>query len=211
MRTIIRMLLVGVIAHISIFIRADARGEVVPYPPFPGGSAGDWLGSGPVFGFEPSLADPWMGGGGGGGNDIGGGTGSGGAGSGGATGGGRTGAWGGSWWTLDGPLGGGGWGGWGGWGLGMGPGSGGGLIDTDTTKKGYLWPEDLSAFGTCYIQKWTGPGRWACMCQYTYPTAQQPPIGTPVTGICLRATSQSDELNRRTCEIIGLRCRGVVK
>lgn len=37
-----------IIAHSSLF----GRGQIPPPPPFSGGNAGDWLGSGPIFGFD---------------------------------------------------------------------------------------------------------------------------------------------------------------
>jgi hypothetical protein len=48
------------------------RGQIPPPPPFSGGNAGDWLGSGPIFGFDtptgPGFNDTPPGGGGNGGS-----------------------------------------------------------------------------------------------------------------------------------------------
>jgi len=83
MNAIIRNIMIWLGAMIIVNAEVLARGETPPPPPFIGGAAGEWLGSGPVFGFE-SWADPWKDGGG------------------------ANGGWGGAWWDGDGP-----WGGWG--------------------------------------------------------------------------------------------------
>lgn len=181
-----------------MYAQADARGEIPPPPPYTGGNAGDWLGSGPVFGFEvPSLGNPWKGGGlgaGGGNSDPYGG-------SGGGPRGGGNGGWGGSWWGLDGPLGGGGWGGWGGWGSGLGPGSGGLGIDTDTSKKGHIWPEEQdSPFKTCTVESIQG-GYSKCACWV--PNNALPDPNRKVYGSC---GGHTKEYPLGKCEYIGQRC-----
>lgn len=166
MQAIIKVLLTGLLAFFAFSNDTSARGQTPPPPPFIGGSSGDWLGSGPIFGFEvPNVKNPFAGGG---------------IGSGGANGG-----WGGSWWNGDGPLGGGGWGGWGGWGSGLGPGAGGLLIDSDTSKKGHIWPEDepIKPRSNCFVTSEVG-GKYRCGCQITYPP--NTPSGTIVRGICVR-------------------------
>ncbi len=46
-----RAVLIGILAFMMGNV-AYGRGQTPPPPPFSGGNAGDWLGSGPVFGFE---------------------------------------------------------------------------------------------------------------------------------------------------------------
>ncbi len=170
MKLIPEIILIGIFVQILVCTQADARGQLPPPPPpFHGGNIGEWLGSGPVFGFEPpSAKNPWIGGGPG--SNIG---------SGGANGG-----WGGAWWTGDGPLGGGGWGG---WGSGMHDPIGG--TPSDTGKKlptGHVW-SDQSDPGTgvqCFVQTETG-GYNSCRCQVPYPyVAHYPQEGTWLEGVC---------------------------
>ncbi len=211
MKLLLEIILIGICAHVFAVARADARGEIPPPPPFQGGSAGDWLGSGPVFGFEPSVSDPWTGIGGKGGGDLGSGGGNGYGGSGGSSGGGsgggrRKGAWGGSWWTMDGPLGGGGWGGWGGWGSGLGPGSGGGMVDTDTNSTGHIWREDTPfLFTSCYRETWVGPGHNGCACIIQYDPLNSGSEDMMI-GVCEPNEIPIDMSG--TCGFVGVLCRG---
>lgn len=84
MNTLLRFVLIGLMAHSMMYVQATARGEIPPPPPFMGGNQGGWLGSGPIFGFEPGGGSM---GGWGGGWWLGGGWGGWGHGSGGSSGG----------------------------------------------------------------------------------------------------------------------------
>lgn len=114
---------------------------------------------------------------------------------------GGNGGWGGAWWGLDGPLGGGGWGGWGGWGSGMGPGSGGLGIDTDTTERGHIWPEETdSPFSTCFVSTPQG-GYSQCAC-WVRNSAQRFPDGRRY-GAC---GSYSKAYDLAKCDYVGQQC-----
>lgn len=191
MKSVFKIFFLVAIALLIMHVRADARGEIPPPPPFQGGNAGDWLGSGPIFGFEePSLGNPWKGGGSN--SDPYGGA---------SGGGGSNGGWGGAWWNGNGPLGGGGWGGWGGWGSGLGAGSGGLGIDTDTSKKGYIWPEEQdSPFTTCFVETLQG-GYSKCACWVRNDAIFQPDGRR--YGTC---GSHSKAYGLGRCDYVGQKC-----
>ena len=50
-RCIVPVIVILVIGSLTAY----GRGQIPPPPPFIGGNTGDWLGSGPLFGFD----DPW--------------------------------------------------------------------------------------------------------------------------------------------------------
>ncbi len=196
MKSIFKIVLLGIFLSVLLHTQADARGEIPPPPPFMGGNVGDWLGSGPIFGFEGGLGNPWTGGG----------FGSGGGGGSPPPGGGSNGGWGGAWWEGDGPLGGGGWGGWGGWGSGIGSGAGGRGIDTDTSKKGHIWPDDIpSGFKPCFRETWTGPTVSWCAC---FGDMWGIPPGGRVSGQC-NMIYQAGQDRSMGCEFVGVKCFGL--
>lgn len=192
MKSLFKTFFFTVTALFMMQAQAAARGEFPPPPPFTGGNIGDWLGSGPIFGFEPPRpGHPWTGGGYG-------------------SGGGANGGWGGAWWQGNGPLGGdggGAWGGWGGWGHGIGPKSGGIEIGTDTSRKGHVWPDEQdSPFNTCFVETLMG-GYSQCRCWFTPPPGAQP--GKVVPGICGYGGYQGGD-PRMLCDFTGVQCFGTI-
>lgn len=185
-----KLILIGLLIQLMTYTQAYARGEFPPPPPFQGGNIGDWLGSGPIFGFEPpSVKNPWVGGGGGG------------IGSGGANGG-----WGGAWWTGNGPLGGGGWGGWGGWGSGYGS-EPVVVIDTGTGKKGHTWPDEPPhGRPNCITMTETG-GYHGCGCKFI--RTRNMVSGQEISGQCMRSRIRNID-RERACSFIGAPCIGDV-
>ncbi len=187
MKRIFGIVLIGLYLQFSMYTQASARGEIPPPPPFTGGNTGDWLGSGPIFGFEGGngFGDPWKNGGG------------------------SNGGWGGSWWDGRGPLGSGGNGGWTGWGSGSGPGgyTGYGDLSNDSIPGGHGWPITGSDNGfrtNCFKETMTG-GFYSCVCQLTVSLTSQPQSGQWIVGQCMQgAMGGSDQ--QSGCSASGLPC-----
>lgn len=179
MKNAARFLLIGLIAHTLMNVQAIARGEFPPPPPFMGGNQGAWLGSGPIFGFEPGGGS--MGGWGGGwwqGGGWGGwGYGSGGSGVGYEPGG------------YHNPGGGGGW-------------------PSDTGGRGNIWEDPNQGsgfFSRCYRHTAQG-GYSECGCQVSLDPASPPTTGDWVAGTCVRIGGI--RMYENACEMINTQCIG---